>query len=194
MADGTIGPDTPIRWADGTEATLGEYQSGEFDFMSDDFEIVRPQAERRPPEFWDHFFLNMAAHAATASRDPSTKVGCILVDGRRRLIGMGYNGFPRGVADLPERYEDRPTKYAMVQHAEANAVLQATASTEGATAYVTHPPCSNCAGILIQAGVRRVVTYTPELDLTNRFADSWKIADTMFTEAGVELVFTYPRK
>lgn len=195
MADGTLDPDTPIRWADGTEATLGEYQAGEYDFMSDDFEIVKPSGTaRRSPEFWDRFFLDMAAHVATASRDPSTKVGCILVDDRRRLIGMGYNGFPRGVEDWPERYEDRPTKYLMVQHAEANAVLQSpSAFLEGSTAYVTHPPCANCAGILIQAGIRRVVTTLPDFDLAVRFKDSWNAADTMFKEVGIELTFLDPK-
>lgn len=141
--------------------------------------------EPRPAAFWDHFFLTMADHTATASKDPSTKVGCVLVDDRRRVIGVGYNGFPRGVLDLPARYADRPTKYLMVQHAEANAVLQATISTHGATAFVTHPPCANCAGILIQAGIKRVVTRHPAPDLADRFKDSFDAATQMFLEAGV---------
>jgi len=143
----------------------------------------------RPSGFWDDFFLTMADHVATASKDPSTKVGCVLIDAKRRVIGVGYNGFPRGVQDLPERYADRPTKYMMVQHAEANAVLQATVPTEGATAYVTHPPCASCAGILIQAGVKRIVTSMPSEELRKRFADSFDASDLMFGEAGVKQTF-----
>ncbi|EBA09089.1 deoxycytidylate deaminase [Sagittula stellata] len=140
----------------------------------------------RAPDWWDRFFLDMAVHVATASRDPSTKVGCILVDEQRRLVGMGYNGFPRGVVDLPERYEDRPTKYLMVQHAEANAVLQSPSnSLAGSTAYLTAPPCSNCAGLLIQAGVKRVVSLGCNPDLALRFKDSFRASVQMFLEVGV---------
>ncbi len=92
----------------------------------------------RPQAFWDTFFIKMADHAATASKDPSTQVGCVLVDDKRCVVGPGYNGFPRGVDDKPARLLDRSTKYLMVQHAEVNAVLNAVAGTEGSTAYVTH--------------------------------------------------------
>jgi dCMP deaminase len=134
---------------------------------------------------WDTRFMDVAAKIAMWSKDPSTQVGCVLVDQQRRIIGTGYNGFPRGVDDDVERYEHRPTKLLMVQHAEANAVLQAVAKTEGATAYVTHHPCSSCAGVMIQAGVARVVTRSPEEGLAERFMESFDAARTMFREAGV---------
>jgi dCMP deaminase len=140
----------------------------------------------RPADFWDDFFLGMADYVASASKDPSTEVGCVLVDAKRRVIGVGYNGFPRGVDDHPCRYQNRELKYMITQHAEANAVLQATASTAGATAFVTHPPCCNCAGILIQGGVTRVVTRTPEPGMAARFAESFRVASIMFSEAGID--------
>jgi len=136
---------------------------------------------------WDARFMDVAEMIATWSKDPSTQVGCVLVDQNRRIIGTGYNGFPRGVDDCVERYEHRPTKILMVQHAEANAVLQAVAEMKGATAYVTHHPCSSCAGVLIQAGVTRVVTRRPEEALAERFAESFEATRTMFEEAGVVL-------
>lgn len=136
---------------------------------------------------WDDRFLRLADEVAGWSKDPSTRVGCVLVDAKRRVIGLGFNGFPRGVCDCDERLHDRPTKYLMVQHAEANAILNAVASTEGATAYVTHHPCSNCAGMLIQAGVVRVVTRQPAAGFAERFADSFRATRTMFAEAGVAL-------
>lgn len=139
---------------------------------------------------WDKRFLDLAAHVAAWSKDPSTQVGCVLVDDRRRVIGMGYNGFPRGVDDSEERYADRPTKYLMVQHAEANAVLNATHEVRGATAYITHHPCATCAGLLIQAGVARIVTVAPSGGIAERFAESFNAAATMLVEASVEVQLT----
>lgn len=135
---------------------------------------------------WDRRFLDLAHHVSLWSKDPSTKVGCVLVDPRRVVIGIGYNGFPRGVNDSDERLADRAVKYQMVQHAEANAVLNASASARGATAFVTHPPCANCAGLLIQAGIARIVTTAPGEGLAERFKDSFASARIMCTEAGLD--------
>lgn len=144
---------------------------------------------KRPKSFWDNFFMGLASHASTASKDPSTKVGCVLVDDRRRVVGVGYNGFPRGVADTDERLNDRPTKYLMVQHAEVNAVLQSVIEPRGCTAFVTHKPCATCTGVLIQAGVRKIVTRQPEAGLAERFADSFRASEVMLAEAGVEVEY-----
>jgi dCMP deaminase len=136
-------------------------------------------------DHWDKRFADVASMVASWSKDPSTKVGCVIVDRQRRIIATGYNGFPRGVSDSTQRLEDRATKYLMVQHAEANALLNSTADTNGATAYVTHYPCANCTGALIQAGIARIVTVEPEAALAERFADSFVAAKTMLNEAGV---------
>lgn len=136
---------------------------------------------------WDNRFLDLAAHVAGWSKDPSTQVGCILVNPDRVIVGVGFNGFPRGVDDSPERLADRPTKYLMVQHAEANAILNATASVKGCTAYVTAPCCASCSGLLIQAGVSRVVTMPAVEGLRERFADSFAASEAMFSEAGVSV-------
>lgn len=141
---------------------------------------------------WDRRFMELARSIAAWSKDPSTQVGCVLVNRERHIIATGYNGFPRGVDDSEERLDHRPTKYLMVQHAEANAVVQAVASTRGATAYVTHHPCANCAGLLIQAGVSRVVTLSPSGGLLERFSDSFSAASTMLDEAGAVLDFLDP--
>ncbi|HEY7822706.1 MAG TPA: deaminase [Acidimicrobiia bacterium] len=138
---------------------------------------------------WHVRFLELAAHVAQWSKDPSTKVGCVLVDEQRRVVGMGYNGFPRGVADGKDRYEDRSIKYPMVVHAEANAVLNAVGSTRGTVAYVTHHPCADCMGLLIQAGVRAIITNRPDEGLAERFCDSFKITRTMSAESGVCITF-----
>lgn len=136
---------------------------------------------------WDRRFLSLARHISAWSKDPSSKVGCVLVNDRI-VVGMGYNGFPRGVLDLDVRYNDRPTKYLYVQHAEANAVLNASGPVKGATAYVTHPPCANCTGMLIQSKVRRVIAAVPDATMAQRFEASFKASREMATEAGVELI------
>jgi len=137
---------------------------------------------------WHSRFLTLAEHVAAWSKDPSTKVGCVLVDDKRRVVAMGYNGFPRGVEDSAERYDDRNTKYLMVQHAEANAVLNAVGNTEGATAYVTHHPCANCMGLLIQAGVASVITKPVPNALAQRFEDSFAAARAMARDSKVGIL------
>lgn len=138
---------------------------------------------------WDFRFMEVADLVATWSKDPSTKVGCVLVDQDRHIIATGYNGFPRGVDDSEDRLTDRPTKIMMVLHAEANAVLQAVGPIVGATAYVSHRPCSGCSAMLIQAGVKRIVTRTPSDGFAERFAESFRAADLMLNEAGVEIAY-----
>ena len=82
---------------------------------------------------WDRRFLDLAAGMATWSKDMSTQVGAIIVDRDQRIVSSGYNGFPRGVVDSIERYQDRDTKYRMVVHAEINAILFATRDLTGGT-------------------------------------------------------------
>lgn len=135
---------------------------------------------------WDYRFLDLAQHVAQWSKDPSTKVGCVLVDARRIVVGLGYNGFPRGVEDREDRLSDRETKYQMVQHAETNAI--ANSSGRGNTAYVTHAPCANCTGALIQAGITKIVALETDAALKERFKESFKISATMMFEAGVDFV------
>ena len=101
---------------------------------------------------------------------------------------MGYNGFPRGVADGSNRYDDRPTKYAMVVHAEANAILNAVGSVEGCKAYVTHRPCASCSGLLIQAGIRSIITNPTPSGLAERFKDSFAMSEIMLREAKVGML------
>ena len=138
---------------------------------------------------WDGRFLDAAALVASWSKDPSTRVGCVIVNERRHIVATGYNGFPKGVEDSVERLNDRPTKYLMVQHAEVNALLQAETSIRGTTAYVTHQPCANCTGAMIQAGIKRIVTYRADPGLAERFEASFNASAVMLEDAGVEIEF-----
>jgi dCMP deaminase len=138
---------------------------------------------------WDQRFLDLAALVATWSKDPSTQTGCVIVRPDRTIASVGYNGFPRRVADTKKRLQHRPTKYAMTVHAEVNAILAAHEPLHGCTAYVTPwPPCAPCTGAVIQAGITRVVAPAPTAEQRERWGDSFDISETMFAEAGVRLV------
>lgn len=134
---------------------------------------------------WDERWLRAAEEVASWSKDPSTKVGCVIVDPElQRRVGEGFNGFPRFMSDARELYEDRDVKYSRTLHAELNAVLFAN-KTEGCVAYVTHPPCTNCALVLIQSGISRVVARVPSSDLLQRWKDSLDKAKGFFSEAEI---------
>lgn len=139
---------------------------------------------------WDEWFMDLAAHWAQRSKDPSTKVGAIITDGHKTQISSGYNGFAAGMDDDPKLYADRFTKYQRVIHAELNAILNSVLPirmmTQGhgqqATLYVTMFPCHECAKASIQAGIRRIVTPPAA---AARWDDSHKAAVQFFREAGV---------
>lgn len=134
---------------------------------------------------WDERMMALAEHVAEWSKDPSTKVGCVIMRRDRTVASMGYNGFPRGVMDAIDRYANREVKYKMVVHAEANAILAADGRVDGMVAYCTLFPCCECAKLLIQAGIKEVVVKS--LEKTERFYDSMTHSEIMFRESGVVL-------
>lgn len=141
---------------------------------------------------WISRFLNMADNVSSWSKDPSTKVGAVIVDDRKRIISVGYNGFPRGINDSTERYNDRPLKYSFVSHAERNALDNADVPLKDTTMFVTLMPCSDCAKGIIQRGIKTVVVATPPEKFSNYDWDTdvykWKITKLLFQEAGVTVV------
>jgi dCMP deaminase len=137
---------------------------------------------------WDIRFLALAQHIAAWSKDPSTKCGAVIVDGNRKIVGVGYNGFPRGVDDQSYRYDNRDSKLKLTVHAEANAILNANNSVEHCDLYVWPlPPCNECAKLIIQAGICNV--FAPKLtgELKKRWNDSVGYTHMMFSESGVDL-------
>lgn len=125
---------------------------------------------------WVERFMALASHVAQWSKDPSTKVGCVLANVDRQVVGMGYNGFPRGVVDRPEWLEDRAVKYPLTIHAEENAVYNATGDVTGAWAFVTHAPCAPCTARLIQNGLSGVFYPAPEPGFRSRWAESMRLS------------------
>ena len=131
--------------------------------------------------------IGMAEHVAKLSKDPSTKVGAVIFDPKRRIVSAGYNGFARGVEDTAERLENRDVKYRLVLHAEKNAILFATAPLEGCTIVVTHPCCAQCAAQVIQAGIKNVIWPVPDEAFAMRWKDDLALTMAQFNEAGVEI-------
>ena len=110
---------------------------------------------------WDQNYLGLAEHVSKWSKDPSSRVGAVIVR-NNRVIALGFNGFPAEVEDKSEWLDIRKIKYEMVVHAEVNALIVAGQRAEGATIYVYgRPVCSSCAGAIIQAGIARVVSQAP---------------------------------
>lgn len=151
-------------------------------------------AEVKRPRPSSHVYnMRVAALASTCSKDPSSNVGAVIIDPQSKaILSSGFNGFPIGVADLPERYENRELKMRLVVHAEANAIALAARTgtkTEGAHMYVTATPCSECARLIIQAGIKRV--YIPQACPFGNPEDmqaSFNATYLMFREAGVDLM------
>lgn len=136
---------------------------------------------------WDDRFMKLAIHVAEWSKDPSTKVGAVIVDGERRVVGMGYNGFPRGVNDDPSRYSVKAVKYRLVVHSEANAILNANGIVTDCTLYTTKFPCTECAKLIIQSSIARV--FTPLPSQNEPWAEDANYSMQMFNEAGVGIHF-----
>lgn len=135
---------------------------------------------------WLWRFRDLAKQVASWSKD-STKVGAVAVTDDKAVVATGYNGLPRGVMDLPERLE-RPAKYLYTTHAEANIVAHAARTVlRGTTVFVTHCCCAQCAALLINAGVARVVIGDGKTHMSD---ETFIAAKQMFIEAGVEVIIS----
>ena len=140
---------------------------------------------------WHGRYLRLAREVSQWSKDPSTKVGAVVIGEKGQVLSTGYNGFPRGVKDSFERLNDRPTKYKYVVHAEMNCIYNGSytgVSLAGSTLYVWGlPVCSECAKGIIQAGISRVVI--PERftrNIPEKWKESWALTLELFSESGVE--------
>lgn len=137
-------------------------------------------------------FIPVAQAMAGLSKDPRTKVGAVVIDSDGNILVTGYNGFPRGVGDNPDRYADRACKLRLISHAEANCIAQAARNgirLKGASIVLTELfPCSNCAKLIIQAGITRV--YAPVMNPGHSI--EWytekNTSDLLFDEAEVEVI------
>jgi dCMP deaminase len=139
---------------------------------------------------WDEFFMGMAFYVAMKSKDESTKVGSVIAGPDNEFISMGFNGIPRGVKDKKERLIS-PEKYIWVEHAERNAIDNAARvgqRLKGCHMYCTFLTCSDCAKGIIQSGISKLTVESPLCIATKpAWNKSWRLADMMLREAGVDV-------
>ena len=110
---------------------------------------------------WDEYFMGVAILSSKRSKDPSTQVGACIVNPDKKIVGIGYNGFPHGIDDdvFPWGKEGSyvDTKYPYVVHAEPNAILNSTQNLRDCTIYVSLFPCHECSKAIIQSGIKEIV-------------------------------------
>ena len=135
---------------------------------------------------WDEYFMGIAVLSGRRSKDPNTKVGACVVNAEKRIVAIGYNGFPSGCSDseLPWRSngEYHEQKYPYVVHAELNAILNSTTKLNGCTMYCALFPCNECAKAIIQSGIKEIVYLSDKYSSTPSVEASKK----MLTLAGVK--------
>lgn len=124
-------------------------------------EIIKSKTKPRESISWDEYFMGIALLSAQRSKDPSTQVGACIVDKNNKIVGTGYNGFPRNCSneDFPWEREGNfiDIKYPYICHAELNAILNSTTNLENCKIYVGLFPCNECAKAIIQSGIKKVI-------------------------------------
>lgn len=135
---------------------------------------------------WDQRFIEMASLVASWSKDPGAKVGAVIVDDKKRIVSVGFNGFPSGVNDDEEVLANREIKLMRTIHAEENAILFAQRDLTGCSLYVNYPPCANCAAKIIQVGITDVYFLKPDSNFSANWAMQINEGRNLFLEAGVD--------
>jgi dCMP deaminase len=141
---------------------------------------------------WDKRFIRLADHVSSWSKDTSTKVGAVVVDSDKRVLSLGYNGFPAGVDDSDSVIDirmERPLKYMLTEHAERNAIYTASrvgVSIIGASIYCNYLPCCDCARAIIQCGIKEVYYKNLHVNSTT-YTEFTQVVLMMFREAGVHV-------
>jgi len=148
-------------------------------------------------ERWDRHFLGLALYHSRLSKDPSTRVGSVIVGPDREILSAGFNGFPRGIADTLERLNDRETKLQLVVHAEMNALLAAArtgmrlkgcvlflACTDASGIIWGGPPCTRCTVEMIQVGISEIVSY-PIKTAPSKWHGDLMVARSLLDEARI---------
>ena len=135
-------------------------------------------------------FVYLAEHVSKWSKDPSTKTGCVIVRPDTTVAAVGYNGFPRTIKDDLEILNNREEKYKRTIHCEMNAILSARERLDGYVLYNwPGQSCDRCAVHIIQSGIIKVVSPQIESEFTERWKEQAKLAEALFAEAGVEVVY-----
>lgn len=139
---------------------------------------------------WNNYFLGLAKVISQRSHDIHTKHGCVITDRQHRILGVGYNGFPKGMDDssLPT---SRPGKYNWMIHAERNALSNCIIRPDNSVAYVTGQSCNDCIMSLWQEGVTTVIMSQDHG--TKLFDENAKKRfDVFVSQTGIEIIKIKP--
>lgn len=147
---------------------------------------------------WHEHYFEECLRQAAFSHDPNTQVGCVIVSSTKIMeLSSGFNQFPIGIKETPERLNDRDLKLSLMVHAELNAICFAARygiSLMGSTLYLTAtdhtglkwggPPCSKCMPHIIQAGIKKIISRPPKL--ISKWADDLAISREYIREAKLD--------
>lgn len=140
---------------------------------------------------WDDYFLKISETVALKSKDPSSQMGCVIVDKNKRVVSVGFNGLVRGADESKMTLSERPMKYHFVIHSEMNALIYARQDLEGCTLYNRVATCDNCLKHCLQAGIKRFVYR--ELRVHSHSTDPSKSMTNVETdEAVIRLLASMP--
>lgn len=140
---------------------------------------------------WDEYFMKIAETVALKSKDPSSKMGCVIVDPKKRVVSLGYNGMLQGADESKMTLSERPMKYYFAIHSEMNAILFAHQDLTGCTIYNRVATCENCLKYCLQAGIKRFVYK--ELRVHSHSTDPKKSMTNVETdEAVIRLLSSMP--
>ncbi len=140
---------------------------------------------------WDKYFMKIAETVALKSKDPSSKMGCVIVDANKRVVSLGYNGLVQGADESKLTLSERPMKYFFATHSEMNALIFARRDLTGCTVYNKTATCDNCLKYCLQAGIKRFVYE--ELRVHSHFTDPTNSMTNLDTdEAIIRLLSSMP--
>lgn len=141
---------------------------------------------------WDEYFMKIAETVALKSKDPSSKMGCVIVDKDKRVVSLGYNGMVQGANEELMTLSERPMKYYFAIHSEMNAVIFAKRDLTGCTVYNRVATCENCLKYCLQAGISRFVYK--ELRVHSHATDKTHSMTNVETdEAVIRLLLSMPQ-
>jgi dCMP deaminase len=140
---------------------------------------------------WDDVYMTMAYLVASKSKDNNTHIGAVVIGPDNEVRSTGYNGFVRGLDDSVNERQERPEKYYWFEHAERNAIFNATlmgVSLKGCRMYTNGIPCMDCSRGVVQSGINEVIVdYSWDKKNSDKWKEHAERALKMFSEVGVEV-------
>lgn len=139
---------------------------------------------------WDEYFFKIAETVSLKSKDPNTKLGCVIVGKNNEIKSTGYNSFVRNLNDNVVERQERPEKYFWIEHAERNAIYNAArngTSLDGCKMYVTLMPCMDCARAIVQCGIKEIIVPKLNNDHNEKWNEHFKRTIELFNETGINL-------